>query len=110
VTPRRLIRRALVVALVLSGAFTSESAAQVFLASTPHPDFAVGPLFVITNVGRDLSVTVNLSFSLTLRQGAMPSAMEQDLYLLWPAEIAEPGARGRRIPRSRATSPMASPW
>jgi hypothetical protein len=98
VTPGRLIHGALVAALALTGALPSPSAAQVFLASKAHPDFSVGPLFVITNVRRDLSVTVNLSFSLTLRQGAMPSALEQDLFLLWPAEIVEPSAPGAADP------------
>ncbi len=89
-----LIHRTLVVVLALTGALPSQSAAQVFLASQAHPDFAVGPLFVIANVRPDRSVTVNLSFSLTLRQGAAPTAMEQDLFLLWPAEVVEPSAPG----------------
>jgi hypothetical protein len=93
-----LIHRALVVVLALTGALPSESAAQVFLASQAHPDFAVGPLFVIANVRPDRSVTVNLSFSLTLRQGAAPMAMEQDLFLLWPAQVAEPSAPGAADP------------
>jgi len=90
--------RALVAALALTGALTSEASAQIFLASKPHPDFAVGPLFVIANVRPDLTVTVNLSFSLTLRKGAARAAMEQDLFLLWPAEVAEPGAPGPADP------------
>jgi hypothetical protein len=53
---------------------------------------------VIANVGPDLGVTVNLSFSLTLRQGAARAAMEQDLFLLWPAEVAEPTAPGPADP------------
>ena len=46
----RLIHRALFVGLALTGAVTSESSAQIFLASKAHPDFAVGPLFLIANV------------------------------------------------------------
>lgn len=94
----RALFRALVAALALTGALTSEASAQIFLASKPHPDFAVGPLFVIANVRPDLTVTVNLSFSLTLRKGAARAAMEQDLFLLWPAEVAEPGAPGPADP------------
>ena len=94
----RALFRALVAALALTGALTSEASAQIFLASKPHPDFAVGPLFVIVNVRPDLTVTVNLSFSLTLRKGAARAAMEQDLFLLWPAEVAEPGAPGPADP------------
>ena len=94
----KLIHRALVAALAFIGALPSESSAQVFLASKAHPDFAVGPLFVIANVGPDLGVTVNLSFSLTLRKGAARAAMEQDLFLLWPAEVAQPSAPGPADP------------
>src|SRR6266581_1779966 len=94
----KLVHRALVGVLALLWALPSESSAQIFLASKPHPDFAVGPLFVIANVRPDLSVTVNISFSLTLRPGAAHAAMEQDLFLLWPAEVAEPTAEGPADP------------
>jgi hypothetical protein len=94
----KLFHRALVAVLTLIGALPSVASAQIFLASKPHPDFAVGPLFVIANVRPDLSVTVNLSFSLTLRQGAARSDMEQDLFLLWPAEVSEPTAPGPADP------------
>src|SRR5262245_42550468 len=88
----------LATALLLGGGLPSESAAQIFLASKPHPEFTIGPLFLIANVQRDLSVTVNLSFSLTPRQGADADAMEQDLFLLWPAEVAEASAPGAADP------------
>jgi hypothetical protein len=94
----KLVHRALIAVLALLWALPSESSAQIFLASKPHPDFAVGPLFVIANVRPDLSVTVNISFSLTLRPGAAHVAMEQDLFLLWPAEVAEPTAEGPADP------------
>src|SRR6266487_3284011 len=94
----KLVHRALVAVLALLWALPSESSAQIFLASKPHPDFAVGPLFVIANVRPDLSVTVNISFSLTLRPGAAHATMEQDLFLLWPAEVAEPTAAGPADP------------
>jgi hypothetical protein len=94
----KLIRHALAAALLLGGGLPSESAAQIFLASKPHPDFTIGPLFLIANVQRNLSVTVNLSFSLSPRQGADADAMEQDLFLLWPAEIAEASAPGPADP------------
>src|SRR5438552_8474405 len=94
----KLVHRALVAVLALLWALPSESSAQIFLASKPHPDFAVGPLFVIANVRPDLSVTVNTSFSLTLRPGAAHATREQDLFLLWPAEVAEPTAAGPADP------------
>src|SRR5713101_2004845 len=93
-TRMKLVRSVLVAVLALTGALPSAASAQIFLASKPHPDFAVGPLFVIANVSPDLSVTVNISFSLTLRPGAAHVAMEQDLFLLWPAEVAEPTVAG----------------
>jgi len=91
--------RHLVAALVLAALSWARPAdAQVFLASKPHPEFSVGPVFVIANVKPDLSVTVNLSFSLTPRTAARPDALEQDLYLLWPAELSEATAPGRADP------------
>jgi hypothetical protein len=84
---------ALVVA-VAALAWDRPADAQVFLASKPHPEFSVGPVFVIANVKPDLSVSVNLSFSLTPRPAARPDALEQDVYLLWPAEVVEPTAPG----------------
>ncbi len=83
------VQRALVIALAVTVLLPSAASAQIFLASKPHPEFAIGPMFLIANVRSDLTVTVNLSFSLTVRPGAPRRAMEQDLYLLWPAEVSE---------------------
>jgi hypothetical protein len=91
-------RRALVVALALTGLLPSAASAQIFLASKPHPDFAIGPMFLIANVRPDLTVTVNVSFSLTVRPGASRQSMEQDLFLLWPAEVSESTAPGPADP------------
>lgn len=84
-SPRRLAWLALAVALV-AGA-PRPAAAQIFVASEAHPAYAIGPLFVVANVKPDLSVVVNVSFSLTPRAGARPEDARQDLYLLWPAEV-----------------------
>jgi len=59
----KLVHRVLVAVFALTGVVPSEASAQIFLASKPHPDFAIGPLFLIANVRPDLTVTVNLSFS-----------------------------------------------
>jgi hypothetical protein len=68
---------------------------QVFLASQPHPDFTIGPLFVVASVSPGQpNVTVNLSWSLTTGPITSKADMAQDLYLLWPAEIAEATAPG----------------
>jgi hypothetical protein len=91
-------RVVLVALLALTGFLPPAASAQVLLASEPHPDFTVGPLFVIATVRPDLTVTVNLSFSLTPRPGVSRAAMEQDLFLLWPAEVAEATAPGAADP------------
>ena len=92
------VQRALVVALALTGLLPSAASAQIFLASKPHPDFAIGPMFLIANVRPDRTVTVNVSFSLTVRPGASRQSMEQDLFLLWPAEVSESTAPGPADP------------
>src|SRR6266478_1414378 len=74
--------------------------AQVFLASRPHPDFTIGPLFVVASVSPGVAhVTVNLSWSLTTGPVTSKADIEQDLYLLWPAEIVESTAPGPAEPQ-----------
>lgn len=60
---------------------------QVFLASKAHPEFAIGPLFIVAGIRPDLGpVTVRVSWSLALPPNTRPEDVQQDLYLLWPAE------------------------
>jgi hypothetical protein len=74
--------------------------AQVFLASQPHPEFTIGPLFVVASVNQGQpSVTVNLSWSLTTGPVTSKADIAQDLYLLWPAEIAAATAPGAAEPQ-----------
>jgi hypothetical protein len=93
----------LVAALVLlAGLSASPASAQVFLASEPHPRFAIGPLFVVATVRPDLTSVVNVSFSLTFRPNVPPEEVQGDLYLLWPAEVTasnEPGAADPALAR-----------
>jgi hypothetical protein len=87
-----VIEAALALAL-LTGTATS-AAAQVFLAAAPHPNFAVGPLFVTATVERDLRpVSVNVSWSLSV-PGGRGTVPREDLFLLWPGEVAAPTAPG----------------
>src|SRR5882762_3701685 len=73
---------------------------QVFLASRPHPDFMIGPLFVVVSVSPGVpDVTVNLSWSLTTGPITRKAAIEQDLYLLWPSEIVEGTVPGPAEPQ-----------
>jgi hypothetical protein len=98
-------RRALVtgislLALLLS-AVARSAQAQVFIASHPQPQFSIGPLFVSASVGQQnvenlrssSSLTVTVSWSLTLPPNRRAADIAQDLYLLWPGEvIGTPGA------------------
>ena len=67
--------------------------AQVFLASRPHPDFAVGPLFVRAAVSPALGpITVEILWGLVVPPTRSALEIEQDLYLLWPDAITgDPG-------------------
>jgi hypothetical protein len=91
----RSARLAAVFALLIATPAAGE--AQVFLASHPNPSFSIGPLFVVATVRPDLGpVTVQVSWSLTPGPGRRNGDLvAQDLFLLWPGEIAEatmPGA------------------
>jgi hypothetical protein len=93
VSPLRRAFGLLALLLVVSAPAAAE--AQVFLASRSHPDFAIGPLFVVVNVRPDLGpVTVTISWSLTPQPGRRASDIKQDLFLLWPGELAEATAPG----------------
>jgi len=75
--------------------------AQVFLASRAHPDFMIGPLFVVASVSPGTpDVTVNLSWSLTTGPVTKKTDLEQDLHLLWPSEIVEGTAPGHAEPQA----------
>ena len=93
------MRRGGLLALLLVIATPSVGRAQVFLASQPHPDFSIGPLFVVANVRPDFgTVTVRVSWSLTPAPGLGAADIAQDLHLLWPAEVAESTASGDADP------------
>ena len=64
--------------------------AQVFLASEPHPPFAIGPVFILASVTPDLGpVAVRVSWGLRMPPRVGPGDVRQTLYLFWPAEIAD---------------------
>jgi hypothetical protein len=91
-------RTALGAALLLAGlgSAPAPAGAQVFLASRPGPEFAVGPLFVRASVDPGLGpVTLDVLWSLAVPPTRSALGLEGDLYLLWPAEIrGEEGAAG----------------
>jgi hypothetical protein len=86
---------------------------QVFIATRPHPDFRIGPLFVTVSVkpedveapkGRQAPqgpqapqapLNVVVSWSLVLPPHREAADVAQDLYLMWPGEVAgTPGTAG----------------
>jgi hypothetical protein len=62
--------------------------AQVFLSTRPNPEFEIGPLFVRASVDPALGpVTVDVLWSVAVPPTRSALGLEQDLYLLWPAEL-----------------------
>ena len=100
--PLSLRRLRWVVALsifVVLSIVPSPVGAQVFLASEPHPEFAIGPLFITGIVGPSLGpVTVSISWSTVIPPTSAPDAAKQDLYLFWPAEVVAATAPGQADP------------
>jgi hypothetical protein len=95
-----MIKSCVAMAAFLCAVAPTAGYGQVFLASRPHPEFLIGPLFVVANVSPGLApVTVNLSFSLTVKPGVRKADINQDLYLLWPAEVVESTAPGPADPQ-----------
>src|SRR5262249_41582222 len=75
----------LVVALASAPAIAG---AQVFLATRPNPEFKVGPVFIRAHVDPSLGpVTIDVLWTLAVPPTRSSLGLEQDLYLLWPAEI-----------------------
>jgi len=76
-----------VFALLVGGA-PAPGHAQLFLASRPHPEFMIGPLFVRAGVTPGLGpVTVDVLWSLAIPVAKSAAEFEQDLYLLWPGAV-----------------------
>jgi hypothetical protein len=87
------VSRALLLAGMLVAGSPAAAGAQVFLAARAHPEFAVWPLFIRATVTPALGdVMVDVLFSLAIPPTLSATAVEQDVYLLWPGAIAgEPG-------------------
>ena len=91
--------RGFLCAVLLVAALPAAGHAQVFLASQPHPDFAVGPLIVVVTVRPDLGpVNVTITFSLTTPPGQLADDIKQDLFLLWPYEVSDATTPGSADP------------
>jgi len=69
------------------------ASAQVFIASKPHPEFWIAPVFITANVQRkDVDdhpgpLMLQVSFSVAPPPARDPSEFAQDIYLLWPGEL-----------------------
>src|SRR5947209_15144540 len=73
--------------VMVGGAATAH--AQVFFASNPKPPFKVGPVYVRALISPTLGdVTVNVFFGLDLPPEMDTSELEQDLYFIWPFDVA----------------------
>lgn len=93
-----MLGRALVAAALVLGA-PAVASAQVFLASRPHPQFRVGPLFIVARVTPELGDTqVSVRFSLAVPPTVSAAAIEQDLFLVWPGQVVGDGAGGAGDP------------
>src|SRR5437667_3754789 len=80
--------KACVLAGLLLAATPGAARAQVFLATRPNPSFMVGPVYIRANVGPELGpVEVAVLWSLVLPATIAGTAIEQDLYLLWPGPV-----------------------
>src|SRR5690348_80899 len=89
------------VTLLIVGA-AAPARAQVFLASEPHPSFAIGPVFILASVTPELGpVTVRVSWGLRLPPRLGPGDIRQTLYLFWPAEVADGTPNGPPQPHLR---------
>ena len=84
------------------------AAAQVFIASRPHPQFTVGPLFVRAIVTPALDHTeIEVRFGLEVAPNVPGAQIQQTLYLLWPGEVLPAVATTSRADGDRAARKKA---
>jgi hypothetical protein len=89
--PGRLARAA-AIALLALGVAPAAAPAQVFVASKPHPEFWMAPVFITATVApkharAGAPLTLQVSFSVAPPPARDPSEFAQDIYLLWPGEL-----------------------
>ena len=73
--------------------------AQIFLASRPDPPFTLGPLMIRARIDEGSSaVNVHVLWSLVVPASVRPEDVAQDLYLMWPGELAEDQGPGKPDP------------
>lgn len=90
---RGRLAHAAAAALLAIGLCPAVVAAQVFIASKPHPEFWIAPVLITANVERKHvedhpgPVTIQVSFSVAPPPARDPSEFAQDIFLLWPGEL-----------------------
>jgi hypothetical protein len=91
---------ALAVLLCLASAVPA--AAQIFLASRPHPVFKIGPLFIRARVTPEIgAVPVDVQWSVEIPADRSALGLEQDLFLLWPGAVRAGASDGKPDPSLR---------
>lgn len=87
------LARALTAALLALALAPAAAPAQVFIASKPHPEFWIAPVFITANITRkDVGddpepLMLMVSFSVAPPPARDPSEFAQDIYLLWPGQL-----------------------
>jgi len=90
---RGRLARALLATLLSLGLAPAAVSAQVFIASKPHPEFWIAPVFITANIDRkDVAdnprpLMLQVSFSVAPPPARDPSEFAQDIYLLWPGQL-----------------------
>ena len=90
---RGRLARALLATLLALGVAPAAVSAQVFIASKPHPEFWIAPVFITANIDRkDVDdyagpLMLQVSFSVAPPPARDPSEFAQDIYLLWPGRL-----------------------
>src|SRR5262245_9150190 len=89
----------LALAVVIAASAPSPGRAQLFIGSHPEPGFAIGPLTLRASITEGTGpVGVDVLWSIVLPPGRSPASVAQDLYLLWPGEMAGDAPPGERDP------------
>ena len=71
---------------------------QVFFGSQPKSGLIVTPLFIVAGVSPDSDgVAIEIMFSVLIPPGKSALDFEQDLYLLWPGQVAAASAGASAI-------------
>jgi len=84
---------------VLLALVPAPARAQIFLASRPDPPFTIGPLMIRARIDEGSSaVNVHVLWSLVVPGSVRPEDVAQDLYLMWPGELAEDEGPGKPDP------------